>query len=80
MAAIPQTADEARKQGYEVRSLTPEEARRIIGSSQSTEAIPPDCSRLPPGRICWEGDCIDGIKEVLYCEGNFCTGHATVRC
>ena len=79
----PQSIEEAERQGYEIKKLSVGEARKLIDSSTEPglEATVRDCSTIPPGRICWEGDCINGEKEVLYCDGTQgCTVYAKVRC
>lgn len=83
---IPQTADEARTQGYEVRKLTAAQAKEIRSAHDAMAGLhpagrPKDCSTIPPNGICWEGNCVLGEKEVLYCDGTQgCTLYAKVRC
>jgi len=103
--AIPQTIEEAQQQGYEVRSLSREEADRIIRSDQPASRPPRpgpfdlpsdapadvpfdapfnpvrECTNHTVGRICWQGNCVGGWRDVLYCDGTMgCTRHARVRC
>ncbi|MGX7744029.1 hypothetical protein [Rhodopseudomonas parapalustris] len=83
---IPQTAGEARAQGYEVRKLTAAQAKEIMSAHDAVAGIhpferPKDCSTIPTNGICWEGNCILGEKEVLYCDRTQgCTLYAKVRC
>lgn len=83
---IPQTADDARKRGYDTKKLTPEAARKIIDAAPIAERgirrAAKDCSVIPQGHLCWEGECdASGWKEVLYCDGTQgCTVYAKVRC
>jgi hypothetical protein len=83
---IPQTVEEANRQGYQTENKTLEQAREIMatGSGGALESVRPqrDCSTIPPNQLCWEGDCdASGWKEVLYCDGTQgCTVYAKVRC
>jgi len=84
--SIPQTIEEARQQGYTTERKTPEEARAIMraGAVAGIQREGPhrDCSTIPEGHKCWEGDCdAFGWKEILYCDGTQgCTVYAKVRC
>jgi hypothetical protein len=79
--ATPQTAEEARKQGYELKTLSADEARRLMESgSPGLEATRRDCTEMSHGQLCWEGNCVQGLKEVLYCDGSFCTTYGKIRC
>jgi len=82
--AIPQTSDEARKEGYEVKRLSAEDANRLMNAGPNLDTFAKvkkvDCANLPNGGMCWEGNCIDGWKEVLYCNGTFCVDYARIRC
>lgn len=85
--AVPETADEARARGYELKKLSLEEARQVMeesapaGADISSEKRLNGCSTLPAGSKCWEGDCIGGTKEVLYCDGTQgCTIYGKVDC
>ncbi|MBI3703228.1 MAG: hypothetical protein HY244_05075 [Rhizobiales bacterium] len=82
---IPQTEEEAKKQGYEIKKLTPDEAKRIMSRGSNfaltTKTLAKDCSTIGAGNLCWEGNCVDSWKEVLYCDGTQgCTVYAKVRC
>jgi hypothetical protein len=85
--AVPQTVEDARAQGYEVKKLSRDEAKRLIERHDFNAGVKPlwkrrrDCSTIPPNGLCWEGDCILGQKEVLYCDNaQGCTLYAKVRC
>lgn len=83
---IPQTADEARTQGYEVTKLSAKQAKEIMSAHDAIAGIRPfgrprDCATIPENGICWQGSCILGEKEVLYCDGTQgCTLYAKVKC
>lgn len=82
--ATPLTVDEAKKQGYEVKSISREAAERLMSDHKfiaGVEKAPKECTSNSKDQLCWEGDCIGGWKEVLYCDGTMgCTQHARVRC
>jgi hypothetical protein len=83
---IPQTVEEANRQGYVTEQKTLEEAKKIMESGAiagiESKGAHKDCSTIPPNHKCWEGDCdASGWKEVLYCDGvQGCTIYARVRC
>lgn len=83
----PQTAEEAIRQGYKTERKSSDEANAIVrqgvsGRDLRLAAKPRDCSEIPSGALCWEGDCdASGWKEVLYCDDTQgCTLYAKVRC
>jgi hypothetical protein len=83
---IPQTVEQANRQGYHTEQKSLDEAKKIMrqGVVAGIEArgAQRDCSTIPPNHLCWEGDCdASGWKEVLYCDGvQGCTIYAKVRC
>jgi hypothetical protein len=83
---IPQSVEEANQQGYPTEQKTLEEAKKIMESGAGphieSKGAGKDCSTIPPGHLCWEGDCNpDGWQEVMYCDGvQGCTIYAKVRC
>jgi hypothetical protein len=81
----PQTSKEASDAGYELKLLTPEQARKLVERMSGPAAAPPrmpECGRQSEGRLCWEGPCgADHMRDVLYCDGTQgCTVHARVPC
>lgn len=83
---IPQTIEEAKRLGYELKKITLDEAKAIrdtsAGANIQFNSNARDCSTIPEGHLCWEGDCdAFGQKEVLYCDGTQgCTVYSKVRC
>lgn len=40
-----------------------------------------DAPDAKPGDICLEGNCVNGLKVVMFCDANLnCTGYDTVSC
>ena len=79
----PQTVEDAQKAGHEIKSLSVDEAKKLKQSSGGAllAAHLSGCGPGSAGKLCWEGNCVDGWREVLYCDGTQgCTQYAKVPC
>lgn len=81
----PQTSQDASDAGYELKTLTLDEARKLVERLSSPGIAPaplPECNNRNAGQKCWEGPCgADNHRDVLYCDGTQgCTVHARVKC
>ena len=75
---VAQTLEEAIRRGY--RKLPPIEAR-TAAARFGAAIMKGNCATLPPGAICAEYACVNGVKLVMYCDGaKGCTEHYEAPC